>query len=136
MRILEDDKCRICGKERESVKHLMCYCSGTKSIFREIGEQIQEFRELTWETVFKNDVHPEPCNYRNLLLLIVKQHIYASVCKQEKPRIVVIRNELDFIHDLQQKSAIKSGKVNKYNSIWEQTLEKTQKTQIVKNNFI
>ena len=59
MKLINNDTCRLCGEEKETVEHLLCHCIA---------------REATRRRIFMNCT-PEPAYFNNINLLKLLNYI-------------------------------------------------------------
>ena len=74
--------------------------------------------EITCKNILLNDVGPNEYGFLNLVVIIVKQKIFAAKCLQQKVRVQQITEEIEFIHELDRKIAYRTGVCKKYNLKW------------------
>ena len=98
--------------ECEQVKNL--WDKMRKYCFERYGEEFV----VTPNTIIFNDMHVEPSNYMNLLIVIFKQKLYASKCDKKIMNAECVIEELEFIHEKQYRNAVIAKKVRNYNKTW------------------
>ena len=119
--ISQTNKCTFCYLEKETIIHLFWECKITKQILADIvqyaGNKIKRKPQPTLRNVILNDVEPDAKSCINLIVLITKQHLYASRCLKKKLNKEIIINECQFIQKQQKVKAIRDKENKIYSDI-------------------
>ena len=131
MKIVATDRCYLCGKAKETYVHLFCECEYVKIIWSELGKYCNDEVVFSTKRILFNQVHDNPVNYTNLMVLIAKQHIYTCKVAKRKPRTKAILNEVEFIHKVEYEQAVITNGHKKYNAHWpDKIVEKKNESNI------
>ena len=121
-KILDTDLCTFCGREIESITHLLIDCDLVRGFWMEMKELLLLFTDsqisLTCKNIMFNSVVNQPKHICNFLCLIAKQYIYASRCKKEVPKMSQYRNIVNRIQNVEKNIAIKNNKVKLHFKKW------------------
>ena len=102
--------------------HILVKCQVIDKFWQELkkGIESEEMKECRWsnKNIVFNSVHPKLHWYINMLVAVAKQHVYAKRCLNQKPNSEIVWKEIEFIHNLEYKNAIASGKTKRFNSRW------------------
>ena len=125
--IAENENCSWCKVKKETVIHAFYECdvitSFRNKIFENLKDQIDNEASINEENVIFNKIHPKPEWFENLLILLIKQHEFMKKCLNKNLDIRAVVTELEFIHKIEYKNAIISGKYEYYNSRWPDVIE-------------
>ena len=120
--IKETPQCTFCGKEEESVIHLLFTCIETQKIWSEIKGFIEEKYQckiqLTKENVIFNRIVPKPGHVSNFICLLVKQYIYATKCLGNPLSSKVLIAHIRKVENIEKYIAVKNERLHKHNMKW------------------
>ena len=96
LKIVDSDWCK---NSKETYYHFFYECQFSKTLWSKISQRFNILNQLlTFKNIILNSVVEQPSNsYINLLILVVKQNMYAAKCLKKKPTIRSIVQQLFFI---------------------------------------
>ena len=100
-------KCTFCNAHDKNLVHFFKDCVVSKKIWKisfkymriKYGEELV-FEDLDIATIVLNDIRENKYSYLNLLLLVIKQKLYAFRCLKKTPNAQLIIKEFEFIHKI------------------------------------
>ena len=115
--------CDICNLDIvQDVKHLLFECIYTKKVWNEIIKFFEKigFEEFSMEysNIFLNDVFKNTRHPGNLIVLVVKQMIFAAKCLSKKISIVEILLKIEEIEAIEYRLATKKARVSQHVKRW------------------
>ena len=127
MGIVDSNRCTFCNAAKETISHLLVECSYVEKVWHKISKYLYETYQIvvniTKRNVFLSTIMmAEGHQFLNLLIMIMKQKIYAARCLKKKPQTRQIINELEFIRSEQYQKAMTTGNVRMYNRMWPDTI--------------
>ena len=122
-RILEDNLCTFCRKEKETYIHLFVFCECVQPIWIQIEEYMTCFSEIRInfgpEAVIMNKLIENPIYHvKNFICLVVKQYIYRQRCLKKKLSFNEITTIISNMYNMEKYIAIKNRKIRKFNNKW------------------
>ena len=83
------DRCAFCQDQKETVTHLLYQCKFILPLWQAFEKMIQRLLKIqhtfSMKTICLNDYYGRQKELINLLMVIMKQYIYASKCLGETP---------------------------------------------------
>ena len=117
------DTCSFCGKEKETVIHLLLHCEKIGPLWRSLSKWIEYFLKVKItggpELVLLNNYVGKQGKLINTLVIILKQYIYASKCLEEKPTFMGFLDRITRWHNIEKLMAIESNCFKAYKSKWQ-----------------
>ena len=125
-KVVDSQLCNICLKQKQTVPHLFFECSVAKAIWKQFIQFLDACTnvdtktiKISWKTVFCNSVHPKPKNLINLLVLIIKQYLYACKCLNRLPRFYEIVNKFELMFQTARYQAHVKGQERVFREKWD-----------------
>ena len=120
-------RCDYCNCDKQTTLHLLWYCPMTQALWSKIETFIKNDLkiyeiEMSCKKVILNNVHQNPRNLINFIVLVAKQYIFAAKCKGT-PMCYE-----QFMHVF-----VKLYEVKRYNATSKE-MEKVHSVQILQNN--
>lgn len=120
---INDESCSFCHNAPESITHLLVECATSKNLWNEVTEYIFSISGLR---IVMTDVDKlmgimgtgDSC-LLNLIIIIVKQYIYACRCKNVSPIIEIIKMKINDVCNAEKSIAIKKNAVDQYLNKWQ-----------------
>ena len=120
--ISQTNLCCMCNLVKEKTKHFFFECAKVEHLLKKIEEYIlvRYNEQLTFsiKSVILGSVSENEYNYLNLIVTVIKQHIYVKKCGGGKINHKSVIDEIVFIHEIEYHNAIISNKYGKYNKRW------------------
>ena len=121
--IVTTENCTFCGKDRETIVHLLCDCEKVKSLWQKVGEFIRSmFPSLNFhisaQNIITNHLTPIRGHAINFICLLTKQFIYRQRCAKESLTFTVLKNYVERMKNIEKYIAIKNNKMRVYNKKW------------------
>ena len=115
-------KCSFCQMSLETVVHMLVNCPVASKIWKALTKWIRHFMnieiKLTPALIILNNYQGKDKQLINTFIIVVKQHIYASRCKQEIPTINTSITRLHYWHKIEWIAAQHSGNLQKHMKKW------------------
>ena len=117
--------CTFCREEIENVPHLILKCKKVKTLWKQVCRwltyvlKLQVQLQLTDTQIVFNNVKGRYAEVINIVILIVKQYIYASKCLEEELGFRQMYNRIQEYRKVEKIVAFKTGKMLKYVKKWE-----------------
>ena len=114
-----DNRCTFCDIEKQTLSHLFLRCQVVKKFLSEICQwQNIPISSLSFEAITLNTITGNIREVQNTIILLAKQYIYKSRCKNEKPNFIQFKSEVIEIKTIEYEIAKKSDKLNKHERKW------------------
>ena len=105
-RLVDTQNCSFCANYKEDVKHFFYECKIVQSISKHICLEYHiDFQNVTFKDIFMNTISKAQNDCKNLIMIIVKQNLYAARCQKTKPNAHKIVQEIEFIKQMELNSA-------------------------------
>jgi exonuclease III/uncharacterized protein (UPF0305 family) len=125
MGVSTDDRCGLCGNDKDSIDHFLWKCHVAKTFWEQFTDNINEKVEtqngitLSESLILfgvENNVHIDKVLY--LILIIAKQYLYK--CKLDKciPNITVFKRKMAFRYKIEEFNAKVAMSLPNFNAIW------------------
>ena len=122
--IKSTNKCDYCVR-KQTVAHFFVDCPVIQTFFKHFCEFISvdigypaSMCDLTLKTILLNTLHPHPSHLVNFLLLVAKNYIYCSKCKNKNPRFRHYLHKILEIQKLEYYNAKNKNKLSRHTSKW------------------
>ena len=122
----DTQKCDYCPCIKQTTRHLLVECENSIQIWDGLKHYLKHKTdidltptEFTQSRILLNNVHPKPGNVVNVMVLVAKQHIFASKCQGKKPLMHEILNKIKRICQIEKYNAIRNGRHKKWKETWE-----------------
>ena len=119
--VLQTDQCTFCGKESETVLHLLVECGEVEGIWRDFGNYIvQEYgvvTQLSPVDIVLNQI-VKTNHVVSFLCLIVKQYLYSTRCLKQKLSFGVLKSKMSQIQAIEKYIATKNDRLSVHNKKW------------------
>ena len=122
--------CEFCNTCPETLSHLLVYCQHVEQIwvcFARFCKHLLDIEiELTEELILFNNYSGQHKSLINLLLMIVKQYIYATKCKAQELNFYTCVSKIADWYNVEKCIATKSNNVNnirKFETKWAKMFE-------------
>ena len=131
--VVEDSRCSFCKMAKDSIRHHMIDCPITNEVWVKIQDYAKQKLDIEMDLnpvkiIF--NISNDEISAEHLLILLVKQQIFAAKCMNRKPSTTVICKEFEFIQNLEYKQAmLTNAKRKKYNRRWPVHLKLCEKEQ-------
>ena len=118
------DKCTFCKRERETTLHVFVECELVKKLWKSLIKWVKYMYSLeislTDQIIIFNDceVKGQKKKFINTLILIMKQFIYASKCKEQIPIFVNFVEILDYWYRMERIAAWNNDYYDKFVTKW------------------
>ena len=121
------DKCYYCNLDKETTFHLFVQCKEVKKLWKLLGKWCRYFLncdiEFTPKVIIFNDYRGQKAKLINLLVLIMKQYIYVTKCKEEQLVFIKFISYVFYIKRIEWLTALRNHKITKHYSKWQNVLE-------------
>lgn len=120
-KIVDNDLCTFCNKSPESILHLFWECKYVKQIWARVSSWFTELDDslsVSRETIFFNNVHPNPNNAINTVTLITKFYIYKTKCANNVLNIFSLLEDILLFQRLEHMGALVKNKGQKSEEKW------------------
>ena len=115
--------CSLCNMERETIVHLFHDCKEIKVLWRNLRKCCKYYSsinvEFTKQTIILNNYNGKNKELINLLIVVMKQHIYAEKCKQNHPNFPGFMAKVSEWYEIDKILAIEHQKYKKFQKKWE-----------------
>ena len=124
MGIATENICSQCGLIKETITHFFWECKVTRNLLTQLTEYIEQINvdkqeyTLNIKTFMLNEVSEHPFSHINMLVCILKQKMYAFKCMKKGLKFRIVKDEYEFIHELERNEALLTGNIRKYNLRW------------------
>ena len=116
------DLCTFCQSAKEMVLHIMVCCIYTKKLWKATEKWLKQIYDikcqLTPQDIILNISKYLQRNFVNIVILTMKQYIYASKCKQEIPNFIDFKSRLNNWYNTEKTAATFQMLGNKFSKIW------------------
>ena len=96
--------CSLCNKEIETITHLLFNCTVVQPIWTCFSKMLKQFLNIEWMCnavdVCLNNYSNKKKHFVNLLIIILKHHIYVSKCKGNTPSFMDFMTQLSTWHNI------------------------------------
>ena len=120
--IADDNKCTNCRKEKEDFKHFFIECPYAKAIWQRMKSYCLEVYDVkpnfSRENILSGISNRNQNEFVNLIIVVVKQMLYAKRCQKTTLHHNEVINEIEFIHSIELKKVKTTKDVIKYNKRW------------------
>ena len=123
-KIASTDLCFFCQQQKETILHLLIYCSSVQQLWRDLKNYLEtRFQGVTVhiqpKKIVKNEIVESRNNVCNLICLVTKQFIYAQRCLGKKLHFPVLKQRILHVQSVEKYIAQKNGKMAKHIKKWE-----------------
>ena len=108
--------CNICGKDKQTIVHLIVYCEYSCKIWQSLQEWFPEV-EFTKINIMCNTVHSNNKHILNLITLITKQFIFRCKCMNTTPNITAVIKEIKLNYEIDKINEDKSNTLLKWGPV-------------------
>lgn len=116
------DKCQFCQHAKETPMHLLVECRTTQKFWFAWQKWIKYFFKIQVEldpfVIIFNQYSGQFRPLINTMILIAKQHIYASKCMNVPLRFNTFAQRLAQICNIEKTVALRNGKIDKHDKKW------------------
>ena len=127
--VLLSPVCSFCGNENESLKHILISCHCAKDFWAEVIKWLCHLKvnvnSLNDREIMHGMRDCEDELFVNHVLLIPKQYLYSSRCKNTYPLINVFTARLKKIQNLELVTAESKNKLSDHTAKWGKFLKNT-----------
>ena len=116
MKIKSSDKCDFCGTETETLSHFFFNCEYIKQLWKYVSELLQV--KLNLINIITNEAVESPRQVKNVIILIVKYHIFAMKCSGNIPSVNSVKKAIVKHHDIEYELAKEKGKLGQHEHKW------------------
>ena len=116
--------CDYCNN-KQTPFHLFCECLIVKRIWKQFKQYLIEEIGISKNELFfsnknimLNNVHPDTKHIVNLLVLVIKQYVFACKCLLDKPNFKVIKEKIEKLHQLELYNVKQTGSIQKHIKKW------------------
>ena len=121
-KILNNNMCSFCKKEKEMYIHLFVYCENVKRLWIQLEEMMMRFSDrqidFSVKTVMLNQFVVNPGDIKNFLCLSQSNFIYRKRCLKEEIDFEHLKNYIKEIENIKKYNAQKKNVVNKHMKKW------------------
>ena len=117
--VLPSPACSFCGKENESLEHILISCHYAKDFWTEVIKWLCNLK------VNVNSLNNREIMLVNHVLLIANQYLYSCRCKNTYPLINVFIARLKKIQNLELVIAKSKNKLSDHTAKWGKFLKNT-----------
>ena len=113
--------CEYCETKVQDIKHLLYECKVVKPIWMKLMHEYVTKNNLlvvNLENIVYILVHPKASHAINLIVLITKQYIFWCKCENKTPTITGVKNEINFIYNVELYNARICNKVQYHINKW------------------
>ena len=115
--------CSFCGEEVETLVHLFVTCEKVKTLWTKIQEYYGKRFKVTHMDmsscgIIFNKVVVKKNHIMNFVCLISKQFIYRCRCQNEELVFDKLRNQIQYVENIEKYIAIKNGKLRYHERKW------------------
>ena len=120
--ISESNVCTMCGNEKETTCHFFVRCRIVRKIWKDVAKYFKQQYEMdtTWieneKSLLLSTAQYPPCI--NLIIIVVKQKVFAAKCSDTKPNAQACITEIEFIHELERNNVKTIKQAKRYNEKW------------------
>ena len=127
--VLPSPACSFCGKENESLEHILISCHYAKDFWAEVIKWLCNLKvnvnSLNNREIMLEMPDCEDELFVNHVLLIAKQYLYSCRCKNTYPLINVFTARLKKIQNLELVIAKSKNKLSEHTAKWGKFLKNT-----------
>ena len=114
--------CTFCNNKPETILHLMVECENVKKLWDALKRWVKYHYsisiELTPKDIILNNVITIKKKYVNLIILIMKQYIYAAKCKDEKLNFYDFVTKINYWYNLEMTMAKQNNMYQYFKDKW------------------
>lgn len=125
-KIKDENHCTFCKNHSETLVHLLCECEYVIKIWDQVKTWCANLEtQLMFDSksIVFNNVHKNPKNVINVLVLIVKYYVYCCRCASKLPNVYELTEVILYHNRMEYFGAIMCGKKEKCKVKWEPLLE-------------
>ena len=115
-------KCAMCQKEDETIIHIMYQCDLVKPLWELLQKACKHFSGLkinfNLSMIILNDYNGQQKALVNLLIAVMKQHIYAEKCKLNSPTFQKFMTKLTQYYQSDKRIAIENDRWKDFYKKW------------------
>ena len=127
--VLPSPACSFCGKENESLEHILIFCHCAKDFWAEVIKWLCNLKvnvnSLNNREIMLGMPDCEDELFVNHVLLNTKQYLYSCRCKNTYPLINVFTARLKKIQNLELVIAKSKNKLSDHTAKWGKFLKNT-----------
>ena len=123
--ITETPMCNICNTNViQDVKHLIIECKPSANLWQQLKNDLSNVPDCKWnpQSIFLNNVHDNPLNIVNLLVVMVKQYIFQHKCLNTPLKYSQLTQELNFYCKFHYWNSKNANTTKKFNKRWQPVL--------------
>ena len=122
--IKESENCYFCGRDRETISHLLFLCPIVKElwdqVFMFIREKYQVKLEVSTSTVLLNTVYDRKNHVVNFMCLVTKQYIYSQRCLNKQLNFAELKGKFRNLQNIEKYIAIKNQRLLAHEKKWDE----------------
>ena len=120
--VLPSPACSLCGKENESLEHILISCNYAREFWAEVIKWLRNLKvninNLNNREILFGMSNCEDEIFVNHVLMIAKQYLYSCRCKNKSPLIKVFNARIRKIEILELEVAKSKNKLPDYTAKW------------------
>ena len=116
--------CTFCQECPESIKHILVDCRYAQVTWKALHKWIKDFYGLqdiepfTASEIILNNYKGSQKHFVNTLILVLKQYLYSSKCKNVTPNFTDYLSSLDYWHNIEKIAAYQAQKIKTFYKKW------------------
>ena len=114
--------CTFCQEFPETIVHLMWECKEVKLLWKALTKWMGYYYKIKiacdLPLIILNNYTGPSKKFANMVILVMKQYIYSSKCKQESPHFVGFINCLDYWYQLEKYEMFEKDSFNQFMKKW------------------
>ena len=129
--ILPSNQCTFCGKELETVIHVLWYCPEVRPIWTRLKEYLESRFNIVityWslQAMILNKFVTPKYHAINFICLVAKQFIYSQKCLRKMPHFNELQRLIKSIENVEKYIATKNQKIQMHVRKWSLTSQRAQ----------
>ena len=119
--ISEDNKCRLCLQNEETIEHLLIQCIKSQELWDQIKNWLMDCFNINFDPFTILFGYQIMCNMQqsiNMIILIAKNYIFQMARKQSNLLLEVFLIKLKHVYQDQRMLAIINNKIISFEKTW------------------
>ena len=114
--------CAFCNNAPETVLHVLYECIISNKLWAVVGKWTKYHYKIEIPTdppsIILNNASTPHRRLVNMIILVMKYHIYVAKCKEEKPTFHGFLERLNYWYNIEKTMAFQNNKVPQFNKKW------------------
>ena len=123
---VDSNMCNLCGREKQSILHLMYYCTEVQAIWNRVRAKCRLKKipvEFSPQNVIFNTIHDKTNHIVNTIVLIIKQYVYRCICMDRKVEYAQVLYKIQLYYRIEHENASFLTSYKKIEAKWSPVLQ-------------